>query len=157
MGHIIRITSFGSHHTESQRKMQTLSPSRAVRSDYQAGSVRITAMLQLFGKCCRKTHALLQFFVKRPARRPFLPKISRNAAFFRQNPGLRMASAENLTQCCKFSAAPVKNIEHCGRTEPIQPSGRNGYSKRMGMSGTKCKNTEYSGNYDIIPGLENIA
>ncbi|MBQ9031371.1 MAG: hypothetical protein IJ106_07975 [Parasporobacterium sp.] len=71
-------------------------------------------MLQLFGSRCRKSHALLQFFVKEALSGAFLPKNSRNAAFFRQNPGLSEGSAENLTQCCNFSAGAVKNIEHCG-------------------------------------------
>ena len=57
---------------------------------------------------------MLQFFVNEAFRGPFLPKISRNAAFFRQNPGPGGLSAENLTQCCNFSSASVKNVVHCG-------------------------------------------
>ncbi|MBQ9031827.1 MAG: hypothetical protein IJ106_10305 [Parasporobacterium sp.] len=41
-------------------------------------------MLQLFGRRCQKTHALLQIFVKVPLQGAILPEISRNAAFFRQ-------------------------------------------------------------------------
>ena len=71
-------------------------------------------MLQYFVSPCRKSHALLQFFVKEALRGQFLPNISRNAAFFRQKPGLQRWSAENLTHCCIFSASPVENIKHCG-------------------------------------------
>ncbi|MBQ9030200.1 MAG: hypothetical protein IJ106_01935 [Parasporobacterium sp.] len=49
-------------------------------------SDRFTAMLQFFVSPCRKTHALLQLFVNESLREAFLPKISRIAAFFRQNP-----------------------------------------------------------------------
>ena len=73
-----------------------------------------TAMLAVFDNLCQKSHAMLQFFVNPAPRGLFLPKISRNAAIFRQNSGLRRPSAENLTHCCNFSASPVKNVEHCG-------------------------------------------
>ena len=72
-------------------------------------------MLHFFGMPCQRTHALLHFFGKESLLAAFLPKNSRIAAFFRQNPGLNGASAENLTHCCTFSSAAVRNVEHCGK------------------------------------------